>query len=86
MTSNKETELVARTLPTMYDAGYSGASSYDRLYRAVLSGQIPSEPGPNGGRRIRCSDFPTVAAVLGLKPPVPSTPAQHTAEAEHLSA
>lgn len=85
MTSNKETVTVSQTLLTMFAKGYSGNTSYYKLYHAILNGKVPSEVGANGRPRIRSSDFPTVAAVLGLKPPAPSNSIQRSAETEHAS-
>ncbi len=49
--------------------GYRGNTTYDRAYRLVLSGVIATERECNNRRSVRRSDFPKVAAVLGLAPP-----------------
>lgn len=85
MTSNDETVPLSRTLLKMDAVGYAGKSSFSKLYHAVLSGIIPSELQANGRLGIRPSNFPTVAAVLGLKPPAPSNSVQHNAEADRAS-
>ncbi len=78
---------LARLLIALNLAGYTGRSSYDRVYRAVVNGLIPAVSAPGAGSRyeIRRSDFPTAAAVLGLKPPAASVSAPHAA-AEHVNA
>lgn len=60
-----------RTLREMLADGWTGHATYDRLYRAVMSGLIPAEPAENGSNRleIRRRDFPVVGSVLGMKPP-----------------
>lgn len=75
---------LARLLIALNLAGYTGRSSYDRAYRAVVNGLIPavSAPGASSRYEIRRSDFPTAAAVLGLNPPATLGSAPQTA-AEH---
>ena len=79
---------LARLLIALNLAGYTGKSSYDRAYRAVVNGAIPAVSAPGAGSRyeIRRSDFPTAAAVLGLKPPAAPGLDPHTAAVEHVSA
>jgi len=64
-----------RTLTAMFAAGYSGSTSYNRLYHAVLDGKIPAKPGANGRPLISPNDFPVVAEVLGLQAPAEKTAA-----------
>jgi len=89
MIVNNDMVGVARTLPTMYGIGYTGRTTYDKLYRCVLEGTIPAEPAPPGmGSRlvIRRSDFPVVAAALGLTPPVALGAAPHIVAIERANA
>ncbi len=78
---------LAQTLREMYASGWGGRSTYNRLYRAVMDGDIAAEPAPGTKNRlqIRRSDFPQIAAVLGLTPPTALGSHQQVAAAEQAS-
>lgn len=78
---------LAQTLREMYASGWGGRSTYNRLYRAVMDGDVAAEnaPGTKNRLQVRRSDFPQIAAVLGLTPPAVLGSQQHVAAAEHTN-
>lgn len=78
---------LAQTLREMYASGWGGRSTYNRLYRAVMDGDVAAEPAPGTKNRlqVRRSDFPQIAAVLGLTPPAALGSHQQVAAAEHAN-
>lgn len=86
MILNDDMVGMPHVLREMFADKWTGRSSYDRLYRAVMSGEIPAEPVGDKRLGIRRRDFPTVGKVLGLNPPAPRNSSQQVAAAEQVTA